>query len=123
MAKTSARVSALDRLTMEAMGEGKVLGNEEDPARSRTPELWRWLSTVYVGRDYIKAPATLSIRLGVGGVLVSLIDRDLSASIDATCGCLEGALDAIESALTSDNPALKSWGRKEPHLRKRRANG
>lgn len=121
MARSNNRPSALDRLTQEAMGQGKVLGSQDDPARERTPELWAWLSTVYIGRDHIKQPATLSIRLGVGGVLVSLVDRDLCASIDATCGSLEGAFDAIEAALTSDTPALKSWGRREPHLRKRRA--
>lgn len=120
MAKSDKRVSALDRLIQEAAGDGKVLGRDDDPAAKEFPDLWQWLATVYVGRDHIKQPSTITIRLGPGGVLASLVDRDLSVSVDATCPHLAGVFTALQQALTGDAPPVKSWGRREPHLRKRR---
>ncbi len=123
MGRSDKRLSALDRLCQEAMGDGKTLGREDDPARKEWPALWEWLSRVYVGRDLIKQPATLSVRLGPEGVLCSLVDRDLSVSVDATSAHLAGVFGMIEAALTGDTPNVKSWGRREPHLRKRRGGG
>jgi hypothetical protein len=105
------------------MGNGRALGSPEDPARQQFPQLWTWMSTVYVGRDSIKNPAYLNIRLGQDGVYVSLIDRDLCTTIEVHAGTLGEALPAIEAALSQPNPPIKSRGRKEPHLRKRRGAG
>jgi hypothetical protein len=117
------KVSALDRAIQQAMGEGRHLGLEADPARERYPALWEWLSRIYVGRDQIKQPATLTIRLGPEGCLVTLTDRDLCVSMDASCASLTTALDAMEAALQAPNPALRNWGKKEPQLRRRRSGG
>jgi hypothetical protein len=103
------------------MGECKEIGSADDPARERYPQLWSWLATIYVGRDQLKNPAYLTVRLGPGGVTASLIDRDLSVLVEVSAGNLDDVLPALESALASDRPPLKSWGKKEPHLRKRRS--
>lgn len=123
VAESDKKLSALDRLIQEAMGAGKTFGREDDPARKKYPEVWRWLSTCYLGRDHIKQPATLSIRLGPEGVLASLVDRDLAVSVEVTCAGLGDVLAALETALTGPNPPVRSYGRKEPHLRRRKAGG
>lgn len=123
MGKTEKRLSALQRAIAQAIGNGRELGNVDDPARQAWPELWTWLSTVHVGQDQVKNPATLSIRLGVEGVIVSLVDRDLSSSVEANCACLADSFQALENALAGPNVPLRTWGKREPHLRKRRSHG
>jgi hypothetical protein len=120
MAKSNSHPSALDRVIQSAIGDERVLGREDDPCRTRCPELWDWLSRHYVGRDRVKTPAVLTIRLGPEGCLATLTDRDLSVSIDVACPHVEDVFAALEAALTSDCPPVKSWGKKEPQLRKRR---
>ncbi len=120
MGRSERQLSALEKAVAQAIGDSRALGNPSDPAIAKYPQLWAWLSTVYVGRDCIKSPAYLTIRLGVDGVVISLVDRDLCTTVEVSAGCLEDALPAIETALCSTNPPLKSWGRKEPRLRKRR---
>jgi hypothetical protein len=123
MAKPEKQLSALERVIAQAIGDHRSLGGADDPAREKYPQLWAWLSTVYVGRDSVKNPAYLSVRLGPEGVLASLVDRDLSVAVEITASRLEDVLGALESALTGPAPPIKSWGRKEPHLRKRKASG
>lgn len=113
------RLSRLDRLIAQAIGADRTIGREDDPARTQYPELWRWLATIYVGRDRVKQPATLTLRLGPDGVLVTLTDRDLGCSLDAVAEHLDGALGAVEAALTSPTCPLRIWGKKEPNVRKR----
>lgn len=113
------KLSALDRAIQSAIGEGRVLGREDDPARTKYPALWEWLSRVYIGIDRVRTPATVTITLGPEGVLVQVTDRDLSVSCGASCPHLDDALTALESSLTSAVPPVRSWGRKEPKLRKR----
>ena len=124
MAKQSSEVNhlgALDRAIAQAIGDSRTVGREDDPACKQFPELWRWLSTINVGRDRVKAPALVTVRLGPEGVLVSLTDRDLGVSLDATCGNLSEVWAALESALTGSVPPVRSWGKKEPNLRKRKS--
>lgn len=115
------RVSALDRAVQTAMGEGREVGRDDDPARDVFPQLWDWLSRIYVGTNHVRQPATLTITLGPEGVLINLTDRDLGVSCGAVCPHLQDAFAAMESALTADVPAIRSWGKKEPRLRKRGA--
>lgn len=120
VAKDNGRLSALDRLVQNAIGDDVAMGSQDDPARKDLPELWKWLATVSVGKDLMKQPATLSIRLGPDCVLVSLVDRDLGVSVEASSSSLQGAFAAMEAALTGSNPPVKSWGKRQPHLRKRK---
>lgn len=120
MGKPADHVSAFDRAVQSAIGDDRPLGNPADPARERYPELWRWLSTVYVGKDRLKQPATLTIRLGPGGVLASLTDRDLCITVEVSVPELADTLAQVEAQLTAGNPVIRSWGNKEPQLRKRR---
>jgi len=114
------KVSPLDRAIQQAMGEGRVVGDPDDPAKDRWPELWRWLTTIYVGRDDMKQPPSISIRAAPGGVVISLTDRDLGITVDAATAHLEDALDALEASLNSATPSMRAWSNKEPTLRKRK---
>jgi len=114
------KLSALDRAVMQAMGEGRSVGQEDDPARQKYPQLWDWMSRCYQGKDYLRTPSSLSISLGPEGVMISVTDRDLCVTVAASCCHLDEALAAIEQALGSDNPPMKFWGKGEPHLRKRK---
>jgi hypothetical protein len=114
------KLSSLDRALMQAAGEGQRFGLESDPARVAFPNLWAWLSTIYVGRDHLKQPATLSIRLGPSGVIATLTDRDLSVAVDCGTAHLGEVFEALERLLASDTPPIRTWGKKEPTLRKRK---
>lgn len=122
MAKGNNHVGALDRIIMAAIGDDRVLGREDDPCKLRCPSLWDWLSRRYVGRDRVKTPAVLTIRLGPEGALATLTDRDLSVSVDVACPHVEDVFAFLESALTSECPPIKTWGKKEPTLRKRKGS-
>jgi len=115
------KLSALDRALLQAVGEGQHFGRKDDPAREKFPNLWAWLTTIYVGRDHLKQPATLTVRLGPEGVIASLTDRDLCVSLDASSGTLEGIFAEVERLLSSDTPPIRVWGKKEPQLRKRKS--
>jgi hypothetical protein len=117
------KTSALDRMIAQAIGADRKLGLDDDPARQRWPTLWDWLTRIYVGRDNIKQPATITIRLGPDGALATLTDRDLGCSLDASSPTLEGLFQALEAALTADACPLRIWGKKEPTVRKRRGGG
>jgi len=111
--------SALDRAIQSAMGQGRVVGRDDDPAKTDFPALWDWMSRIYIGIDKVRTPAAISIRFGPEGILVSISDRDLGVSMDACCPHLGDVFKAIEAGLTAAIPPIKSWGKKEPKLRKR----
>lgn len=113
------KLSRLDRLVQSAMGAGRTLGDEADPAQTRWPKLWEWLSKIYFGSNLVKQPASLTIRLGPEGVIASLTDRDLGVTQDAACPHLEGIFEAMEKALNSASSPMRVWGKGEPKLRKR----
>lgn len=113
-------LSALDRLIEQAMGDNRSFGLEDDPAKDLYPQLWRCMSTVYVGRDNIKQPATLGVSLVPGGVAMRLTDRDIKHSLEVIVPHLEASLAALETVLCSANPPWKAWGKGEPELRKRK---
>lgn len=116
-------LSSLDRVILQAMGEGKTVGNPEDPAKDKWPQLWEWLSRIYVGVDKIKQPATVFITLGPGGVMARLSDRDLSWSASIGCPCLADVFDALEAELSKPTINSGSWGKKDPNIRKRKTQG
>lgn len=116
-------VSALQRAVETAMGQGRTLGSEDDPAIEAYPALWLWLSQVYIGMDRLRSPSTITVNLGPQGVLASVSDRDLCVACGATCKHLDDVFKALEAALTSEVPPIRSWGKKEPRLRKRNREG
>jgi len=111
--------SALDKAILSAMGQGRSVGREDDPAKDEYPILWDWMSRIYIGIDRVRTPATIMIRLGPEGVLVSMTDRDLGYTVDTVCNHLGEVLQSIEAELHKAVPNIKSWGKKEPRLRKR----
>lgn len=114
-------MSPLQRAVFQAMGEDRTFGSEDDPAREKYPNLWEFLSTVYVGRDKLKQPARLTISLGPGGVLVQLVDPDLRQSLGMACAHLDEVLAQLEAAVSDPKAAWRPWGKGEPQLRKRRS--
>lgn len=115
------KLSSLDRALLQAAGEGQKFGREDDPARERFPNLWQWLTTVYVGRDNLKQPATLTVRAGPEGFIATLTDRDLAVAVDASSPQLQGLFAEIERLLASETPPIRTWGKREPNLRRRKA--
>lgn len=113
-------VSALDRLIQTTIGDGRSVGGTDPVARERWPSLWAWLTTIDAGRDHVKQPAIMKITAGPEGFIASLTDNDLCASLDASSGTLEGCFDALENALNGPTPAIRSWAKKQPQLRKRK---
>lgn len=113
--------SALQRAIESAIGEQRRVGREDDPAAKQLPNLWEWLTLVTDPEGkYLIQPATISIRLEPEGVNVSVTSRDLKCSAACSCPHLQDALQALEIALTGPNPPVRTWGKDEPHLRKRR---
>lgn len=112
-------LSALDRLIQQAIGDGRALGADDDPAEQKYPNVWRWMSQCYVMRDRVRTPSPLTIKLTPTGVVATLTDRDLASSCTVACQHLSQVLDALEETLAGPNPLIVSWGRKEPQLRKR----
>ena len=114
------KLSALDRLVAQAMGEDRTFGLEDDPAKETLPELWECMSRIYIGRDNIKTPAVLSIQLVPGGVSLRITDRDMKSSLGVIVPHLDGAIPALENILAGPNPPWVQWGKGEPELRKRK---
>lgn len=120
MAKDKEKLSSLDRAILQAMGEGRVFGNQNDPAHEIFPELWGWLTRCYVGKDKIKQPATLSVSAVAGGFNVRISDRDLGVGVQVIVTELQQCFAALEQALADPSHPFQNWGKKEPHLRKRK---
>lgn len=113
--------SALDRAIAAAIGEGRTVGREDDPAKAKWPRLWQWLTlTTDPSGRYVISPGVISISLGPEGVNISVTLRDLKYSCTAGCLHLADALQTLEEALGVDGPHLRTWGKDEPVLRKRR---
>jgi len=114
-------LSRIQRAIQQAIGEGRTVGADDDPAREQFPDLWEWLSTIYVGRDWTKDPATFTVQLGPEGVVISFSDRSLNQSCSVGCRHLGDVLGAIQAALIDPATAWRSWGKREPQLRKRKS--
>lgn len=113
-------MSSLNRVIEQAMGENRTVGRGDDPAQERWPELWVWLSTIYVGRDKMKQPATLTITLQPDGVAAKIVDKDMGCTVNVSCAHLVDILDECERALNRPDLPVSIWGKKEPALRTRR---
>jgi len=114
------KLSALDRAILQAIGEGIQVGHESDPAQQKYPNLWEWLTRTRGGQDHVMQPAVVSLQLGPEGCLVTVTHRDLKRSVGAACLHLDDALAALEAVLALPNPPIRSWGKEDAHLRKRR---
>jgi hypothetical protein len=114
-------LSALERQLAQALGDGREFGHPEDPARMEFPLLWEWLSRAYVGREHLKQPAVILLRLGPDGALATLSDRDLACSLDVGSQSLLDLFRALETALARPDCPIKVWGKKEPQLKKRKS--
>lgn len=118
--KEDRKLSALDRAIMAAIGDGRKVGRDDDPASESFPQLWEWLTKTDGGKDHIMQPAVISIQLGPEGCLATITHRDLRISCSAACPHLGGALEALQAQLASPIPPIRTWGKDEPHLKKRR---
>lgn len=119
MAKEKEKLSALDRLIAQAVGEGRVLGADDDPAMEKWPTVWEWLSRIYIGQDNVRTPSPITIRLVPEGVQVSIVDKDLQSAVEVVFRHLGECFDRLEKEMSRPDCPIKSWGRKEPKLRRR----
>src|SRR5436190_2369914 len=101
-------VSSLDRIILQAMGENRSVGRSDDPAKESYPQLWDWMSRIYVGRDRIKKPATLTLTLEPDGIVAKLVDRDMCVSVQVSCAHMANIFDQIENALCNGNLPVTS---------------
>lgn len=118
--KEERKLSALDRAIQTALGQGKRVGKEDDEGSEQYPTVWDWLTRTGDGGDHIMQPATISVQLGPEGVLATITHRDLGISCSIACPFLQDVFPHLEAALSGPNPPIRSWGKNEPHLRKRR---
>lgn len=114
------RLSALDRAIQSALGDGRTVGLENDPAAQQYPDVWQWLTKTDGGRDHVMQPAVITLQLGPEGCLVSLTHRDLRRACTIACPFLGDALESLQRALTSEHPPIRSWGKDDANLKKRR---
>lgn len=118
--KGDRKLSALDRCILAAIGDGRKVGLDDDPALKKYPNLWEWMTKTQGGTDHIMQPAVISLQLGPEGVLATVTHRDLRTSCSIACLHLHQALEALDASLGLPNPPLRQWGKDEPHLKKRR---
>lgn len=105
--------------------QGRLKGSlhqlPDDPqSASLWPDLWSWMTSTDAGEDHTKDPARLTIQLGIGEWSVSLTDESLGVSLSATATTLATAFDALQKALVSPNPAIRTWRGSEGALKKRK---
>lgn len=115
------RTNFLDRLIQQTVADQRQLGRGDDPAKEKLPNLWQWLTTTDAGVKHVKDPATLTIRIGPEGALASLADRSLGYALDVACPSLLDVLAAVEAALAGPSPSIRTIGKGEPKVRKRRS--
>lgn len=120
MAREKAPLTQMERMIGEAIGNEQTIGFELDPARTELPTLWQWLTTIYVGKDFVKQPAVLRIQMGPEGCLVSMTDPDLCQSLEASCPFLQDVFRELEKVLSGSNPPFRRFGKRQPTLRKRK---
>lgn len=120
MAEQQKRPAFLQRAIEQAIGNEQSFGREDDPAAKKWPYLWNWLTTWEVGKNNIKTPPSITIRLGPDGVLCSVSDRDLGKAVDVALPHLADCFNAIEEALAGGKVAVRNIGRGETKVRKRK---
>lgn len=115
------KLSALDRMLLQALGDGRTVGLADDPAAELYPELWKCMTQTEGGKDYILQPAVVTLQFGPAGCIATLTHRDLKWTLSVSCPHIGQALEVLEAALSSPNPPIRTWG-KDPQvqLRKRR---
>jgi len=114
------RPAFLQKAIEQAIGHDQSFGRDDDPARERWPLLWDWLSTWEVGKNNVKTPPTLTVRLGPDGVLASVSDRDLGKAGDVAFPHLSDVFDVIEKGLADGTLSVRNIGRGETKIRKRK---
>lgn len=120
MAKEKQTVTAIDKLIQKAMANDEDIGNPDDGSLGTWPMVLSWLCKVDCGKGMVKEPAKLSIKAVPGGYVGTLSDNTLKVAIDAFAQDLAGVFDALESALSQAVPNIRTFGRGEPMLKKRR---
>lgn len=110
---------------LEKLVQGRIKGSlhqlpDDESARSAWPDLWEWMTSTDAGEDHIKEPARLTVTLGIGEWSVSLTDESLGVSLSATSRTLQGTFEALQLALTSPMPAIRTWKGSEGALKKKK---
>lgn len=120
MAKEQPKLSFLDRLIQQTVADERTLGRGDDPARDQLPKLWDWLTRTEAGRDHVKDPALLTIRVGPDGILATLNDRGLGYALDFNVPHLADVVKEVERQLREETFTVRVLGKGEPKVRKRK---
>lgn len=115
------RLSALDRAVQLAIGGEQKVGLTDDPLALSCPELWRWLTQINWGRDHIVTPAVITMRAGPEGMIAAVTHRDLGMSAEVCVPYAADCLKALEEAISGPHARVRTWGRQQGRLRKRRS--
>lgn len=113
-----AKLTLLDRLVKEAIGNNRILGGPDDEAVLSFPEVWEWLTRTRCGDEHVKQPARLSVTAIPGGWLASISDSTLCVTVDATTDKLQDAFGALERGLGNGTATIRTWGDKQATLKK-----
>lgn len=100
---------ALDRLIQLRLDAGGSRSPEDPGAQSSWPVLWSFLTRTDADPTHSKDPAAVTIRMGLGGWLVSLTDPSLQVTLTVGVEHLEHALDKLEETIRSPYASWSPW--------------
>jgi len=113
------KLTLFERAQAEALGKSIPLGRQDDPAKEKWPEMWKWLTETDVEGNRMKEPATLIIRVTPEGISATLNDRAFGWAFDANSDFLESIFTEMEKSCNDPTKARKSHNR-DPKVRKRK---
>lgn len=90
---------------------------DDDEGQKAFPLLWEYLTTHYKDGEKDLDMPRLSVQMGDGEFLVSLGDAALAMGLSATSQTLQGAFQALETALAGGEAAWSSWRGRRPQLK------
>lgn len=120
--KEKRKLSIMQRMVLQAIGDNRKIGNPNDPLRETCPNVYEFMTNTDAGKERVKSPAFLKVVPAVNGYLAILTDPDMAASIEVAITDAEQVWTALERGLVDGTATIKTWGKKGPNFRKRRKN-
>lgn len=120
--KEKRKLSVMQRMVLQAIGDNRKIGNPNDPLRESCPNVYEFMTNTDAGRERVKSPAFLKVVPAVGGYLAVLTDPDLAVQIEVPLMNAQDAFTALEEGIANHTATVRPWGKKGANLRKRRKN-
>lgn len=93
----------------DAQSSGKQLPISDQRFRESYPTIVEYLTTLKYDDGSSRVPSALSLFIDDGVLKAALNDKDCKRSLYASGDTLEDVLDALEAALSSAEPAWRTW--------------